>query len=108
SPSGDPPFQFAALDQRSLAAPVQVCVAGVKRISSHSSWSRRAAFIRVRPRKPLELPLALFATFCHQVKAMLQLLSKEAATKKRTDRYAFHLPIRAGPITGTDSTFPAC
>jgi hypothetical protein len=70
------------------AAPVKVYMAGNKRVSSHSTWSRQAAFTQVCPRESLELPLALFATICHQVKAMLQLLSKEAASNKHTDMYA--------------------
>src|SRR5262249_6995458 len=36
SPTGDPPIQFWGLDQKWLATPVQVCVAGARRSSSCS------------------------------------------------------------------------
>src|SRR5215831_2611820 len=60
SPAGEPPaLQLAAFDQRVLAAPLQTCVAGVRRVSSGSRVSGRDCGNRAEER--LSRPCALMS-----------------------------------------------
>src|SRR5579862_6094479 len=79
SPAGEPPFQLLSTVQRALVAPVQVWVAGARRLSSHSNSSRSRPVHRTCTLEEDAMrPVFRVANLCHQVPIILDLLSRES------------------------------